>query len=129
VSMKSRKLSTRAIAASEAKRDIAAEVLRSVKDIKAGKGKVALSPAVEARAVKGLSQSSSLPEYIALAEYPQLRRLAWSARGLDSLTPAEALGLYQRNCRHVDVQALEAHEQRLLDSVRSLSAQDAKADD
>jgi putative transcriptional regulator len=56
VSSKS-KLSARAIAALEAKRDIGAEILQSVKDMKAGKGKVVLSPAVEARTATGLSQS------------------------------------------------------------------------
>jgi putative transcriptional regulator len=56
VSSKSR-LSARAIAALEAKRDIGAEILQSVKDMKAGKGKVVLSPAVEARTATGLSQS------------------------------------------------------------------------
>jgi putative transcriptional regulator len=57
VPLKSRKLSAQAIAALEAKRDIGAEILQSVKDMKAGKGKVVLSPAVEARAATGLSQS------------------------------------------------------------------------
>lgn len=55
--LKSKKLSVRAIAALEAKRDIGAEILQSVKDMKAGKGKVVFSPAVEARTATGLSQS------------------------------------------------------------------------
>lgn len=54
---KSRKLSPRAIAALEAKRDVGAEILQSVKDMKAGKGKVVFSPAVEARTATGLSQA------------------------------------------------------------------------
>jgi hypothetical protein len=128
VPMKSRRLSTRAIAALEAKRDCGAEILQSVKDMKAGEGKVARSPTVEARTVEGLSHSPSLPEYIPIAEYPQLKRLAWSARGLNALTPAEALGIYERNWRHVDVHALEPHEQRLLDALRQLLAQGRKAD-
>jgi transcriptional regulator with XRE-family HTH domain len=69
-----------------------------------------------------------LPERIQLAGYPQLKRLAWSARGVDSLSPAEALGLYERNWRHVDAQALEPHEQRLLDALRRSPAQPATAD-
>jgi putative transcriptional regulator len=56
VSLKSKKLSARDIAALEAKRDIGAEILQSVKDMKAGRGKVVLSPAVEARTATGLSQ-------------------------------------------------------------------------
>ncbi len=41
----------------EAKRDLAAELLESVKQMKAGKTKVVLSPAIEARERTGFSQS------------------------------------------------------------------------
>lgn len=57
---KSKKLNPPEIAAFEAKRDIGAEILQSVKDMKAGKGKVVVSSAVEAREAReatGLSQS------------------------------------------------------------------------
>ena len=54
---KSKKLSSAEIAAFEASRDIGAEILQSIKDMKAGKGKVALSTATEAREATGLSQS------------------------------------------------------------------------
>ncbi|MCA9179783.1 MAG: helix-turn-helix domain-containing protein [Planctomycetales bacterium] len=54
---KSRKLSPSEIQALEAKRDIGAEILQSIQDMKAGKGKVVLSPAVEARQATGLSQA------------------------------------------------------------------------
>ncbi len=55
--LKSRKLSPAQIAAHEATRDIGAEILQSIKDMKAGRGKVVVSPAVEARNATGLSQS------------------------------------------------------------------------
>lgn len=54
---KSRKLTPAEIEALEAKRDLGAEILRSIKDMKAGRGKVFLSPAAEARSATGLSQS------------------------------------------------------------------------
>ncbi len=54
---KSKKLSAKELAAFEAKRDIGAEILRSIKDMKAGRGHVVLSPATEARQKTGLSQS------------------------------------------------------------------------
>jgi putative transcriptional regulator len=57
VPSKSRKLSERDLEALEAKRDIGAEILQSIKDMKAGRGKVVLSPAVQARTATGLSQS------------------------------------------------------------------------
>lgn len=41
----------------EAKRDIGADLLQSIKEMKAGKGTVVYSPAIEARAKTGLSQS------------------------------------------------------------------------
>ena len=50
-------LSKSALEAYEAKRDIAAELLESVRQMKAGKTEVVHSPAVEARERTGLSQS------------------------------------------------------------------------
>jgi hypothetical protein len=47
VSSKSKKLNSSEIAAFEAKRDIGAEILQSLKDMKAGKGKVVVSSATE----------------------------------------------------------------------------------
>lgn len=57
VPSKSRKLSSAEIAAFEAKRDIGAEILQSIRDMQAGKGKVVVSSATEAREAIGLSQS------------------------------------------------------------------------
>lgn len=54
---KSKKLSSPEIAAFEARRDIGAEILQSIKDMKAGKGQVVTSSATEAREATGLSQS------------------------------------------------------------------------
>jgi putative transcriptional regulator len=57
VPSKSSKLTAAEIEALEAKRDIGAEILQSIQDMKAGRGQVVLSPAVEARNATGLSQS------------------------------------------------------------------------
>ena len=54
---KNRKLNDRQLRAYEAKRDLAAELLESVKQMKDGKTQVVLSPAIEARERTGLSQS------------------------------------------------------------------------
>ena len=54
---KSKRLSAAEIDAFEAKRNIAEELLQSIRDMKAGKGQVILSPAIEARSKTGLSQS------------------------------------------------------------------------
>lgn len=54
---KSRPMSKTEIAAYEAGRDLAAELLKSVREMKAGKVRVVDSPVVEARKKTGLSQS------------------------------------------------------------------------
>ena len=54
---KNRKLNDRQLRDYEAKRDLAAELLESVKQMKDGKTQVVLSPAIEARERTGLSQS------------------------------------------------------------------------
>lgn len=53
----SKKLSHAEIGAFEANRNIGEEILQSIKDMKAGKGKVVVPAAVEAREATGLSQS------------------------------------------------------------------------
>ena len=50
-------LSPKELAAFEAKRDLAAELLQSIREMKSGKTHVVLSPAAEAREKTGLSQS------------------------------------------------------------------------
>jgi len=57
VPSKPKKLSPKEIVSLEATRDIGAEILQSIKDMKAGKGKVVVSSAAEAREATGLSQS------------------------------------------------------------------------
>lgn len=60
-----------------------------------------------------------IPARIHLSDYPQLKQLAWQVHGTDELTPLEALSIYERNWRHVDVQALEPHEMQLVDALRA----------
>ena len=43
-----------------------------------------------------------LPARVRLADYPALKQLAWQVQGVDELTPREALGIYERNWRHLD---------------------------
>jgi putative transcriptional regulator len=54
---KSKPLTGKALAQFEAQRDLAKELLESVKEMKAGKVTVVLAPAIEAREKTGLSQS------------------------------------------------------------------------
>jgi putative transcriptional regulator len=57
VPSKSRRLTKAKLAAYEAKRDLAADLLQSVREMKAGQVQVVSSPVIEARRKTGLSQS------------------------------------------------------------------------
>ena len=59
-----------------------------------------------------------LPARVRLADYPALKQLAWQVQGTDELTPREALGIYERNWRHLDEAALLPHERNLIDVLR-----------
>jgi hypothetical protein len=60
-----------------------------------------------------------IPVRVRLADYPQLKALAWQVHGTDTLTPLEALGIYERNARHVDTGAMATAEQALLQALRA----------
>ncbi len=59
-----------------------------------------------------------LPARVRLADYPTLKQLAWQVQGTDELTPREALGIYERNWRHIDEAALLPRERNLIDALR-----------
>ena len=59
-----------------------------------------------------------LPARVRLADYPALKQLAWQVQGTDELTPREALGIYERNWRHLDEAALLPRERNLIDALR-----------
>ena len=60
------------------------------------------------------AKAAAAPQRIHLADYPQLERLAWQFQGARAVTPAEALGLYERNWRHIEQGALAPHERALI---------------
>lgn len=51
---------------------------------------------------------------VVVDDYPQLRFLAWQLGDGIVLTGEEALGVYERNWRHVDVAALTSDETALI---------------
>ena len=57
------------------------------------------------------------PERIRLADYPQLKRLAWQLKETTELTAEEALDLYERNWRHLDRDRLSAREGQLIEGL------------
>jgi transcriptional regulator with XRE-family HTH domain len=59
-----------------------------------------------------------LPARVRLADYPQLKRLAWQVQGTDELTPREVLGIYERNWRHLEAAVLLPRERNLIAALR-----------
>jgi transcriptional regulator with XRE-family HTH domain len=55
-----------------------------------------------------------IPDKIRPADFPQLKRLAWQLDDTTELTPQEALDLYERNWRHVDLKKMDAEERELI---------------
>jgi transcriptional regulator with XRE-family HTH domain len=60
-----------------------------------------------------------IPVRVRLADYPQLKALAWQVHGTDALSPIEALGIYERNARHLDLAAMQPQELALLKALRA----------
>ncbi len=60
-----------------------------------------------------------IPARILLSDYPQLKQLAWQVQGTNALTPTEALSIYERNSRHMDMQALAPHERDLIEALQT----------
>lgn len=66
-----------------------------------------------------------LPLNIPLSDFPGLRRLAWQVgEKVSALTPREALGMYMRNARHLDVQALPPDEIALIRALEAVFGED-----
>ena len=61
-----------------------------------------------------------IPVRVALASYPQLRRIAWHLGEHEVLTPQEALTLYERNERHLDLAGMPLEERQLLEALRDV---------
>ena len=73
-----------------------------------------------------LDRKGWIPARIRLAQYPKLKELAWQVHGAQELSPREALGIYERNWRHVDLASLSQDEKDLVDALRDgLGAEDA----
>ncbi len=62
--------------------------------------------------------SQWIPVRVHLANYPQLKALAWQVHGAQWLTPGEVHDIYERNARHMDAAALTAQEQALIQALR-----------
>ena len=77
-----------------------------------------LEPSQAASRDAGGGRKGWVPARVRIADYPQLKQLAWQVHGTDELTPAEALSIYTRNWRHLDLAAMEPGERDLVDALR-----------
>jgi len=66
------------------------------------------------------NNAASIPVEISFADYPQLKQLAWQVHGVDTLSPREALTIYERNWRHLDLEKMEANERNLVTALRQV---------
>lgn len=75
------------------------------------------SPSVEDRLPVGAPRSW-IPARVSLHDYPELKRLAWQVHGVETLSPTEALSIYERNWRHVDETRMSEDERALVHALR-----------
>lgn len=77
----------------------------------------ALRPQEDAAVTPSASRRGWLPARIRITDYPWLKQLAWQLHGPQELTPREALDIYARNARHLDIAALAQEERDLVDAL------------
>lgn len=59
-----------------------------------------------------------LPATVRLADYPQLKALAWHVTGAETLRPKEAFDIYERHPRHLDAAAMAPPERALFSALQ-----------
>lgn len=72
---------------------------------------------LDPQARKAPAPGTGLPASVRLADYPQLKRLAWQLHGVAELSPTDAFSLYERNWRHMDPGQLEPAERTLVQTL------------
>ncbi|MCM2277899.1 MAG: helix-turn-helix domain-containing protein [Oligoflexia bacterium] len=63
------------------------------------------------------ARAAAVPPEIRLADYPQLRRLAWQLKKTTVISPEEALKIYERNWRHVELKKMDSREREFLEAL------------
>lgn len=65
-------------------------------------------------------RSETIPVRIKLSDYPQLQKLAWHIQGVDTVSPREALQIYERNWRHLDLSLISPQERQMVTALRQV---------
>jgi transcriptional regulator with XRE-family HTH domain len=84
--------------------------------VEQGRPGVAMAAYAAVMAALGLAPAVK-PAEVPLADYPQLRRLAWNRPGADTISERDALALYERHWDLVDPEHLIARERALLENL------------
>lgn len=69
---------------------------------------------LKSQSKKQLSSKKLIPKKIRLADYKQLKRLAWQLKDTKEVSAQDALDLYERNWRHLDIESMDMREQKFL---------------
>lgn len=70
-----------------------------------------------------VSKNSSLLNQnskIQLSDYPVLKKLAWQTKKTQALSPKQALNIYERNWKHIDLSELKSKEKKLINDLKEL---------
>ena len=67
---------------------------------------------------RGPDRKGWIPARVSLSDFPKLKELAWHVHGTDQLLPREALDIYERNWRHLELETLSPEERDLIDALR-----------
>ncbi len=63
------------------------------------------------------SKPAKLPQKIPISKYRELKRLAWQLKDTKELTPQEALNIYERNWRHIDLKSMSPSEKKFIETL------------
>lgn len=77
-----------------------------------------VEPATAAASSTTSERKGWVPARVRLHDYPQLKQLAWQVHGTGELSPREALGIYERNWRHLDLDTMQPDERDLVEALR-----------
>ena len=83
--------------------------------IQVEQGKPGVAMAAYAAVMDALDLAPAIkPAEVRLAEYPQLKRLAWNRPGTEAISECDALALYERHWDLIDAEGMDTHERALL---------------
>ncbi len=64
-------------------------------------------------------QAEKIPANIRIGDYKQLKKIAWQLKDNQEINAEEAIELYERNWRHLDLKSLDKSERKFIKSLLS----------